>query len=353
MEPAVNSPPAPTLAATDYWQGAAGDERTMARNITAFDRCVLVPRVLRGVTEVDLRTTVTGGEIGAPLLVAPMGLQALVHPDGEAAAATAAATAGVGFCLSTFSSCDPADAVARAGAGLRWFQLYLMRDPEITGQLVSCAERLSFDAIVCTLDVPVVGRRNRDRVYGFDRFTAAPPALVRAPWFEAIAADRGLSPKALLDDVFPHPGCTWDELAATIASTHLPVLVKGVLHPDDACRAVRLGAAGIVVSNHGGRQFDRSVSSVEALAGVHAAVGEVVPVYLDSGVRAPAHVAMALCLGARAVLVGRPVLAALAEGGETGVVALLHRFVDELGHIMRIVGAATTGELTGVQVLRA
>jgi isopentenyl diphosphate isomerase/L-lactate dehydrogenase-like FMN-dependent dehydrogenase len=342
-----------TDGALDYCMGGAGDERTMHRNTELLDQLVLVPRMLRAEPEPVLRTSVVGGEIAAPVLVSPMGLQALAHPAAEAATAAAAAGLGLGHCLSTFSSVSPADVVSQAGPGLRWFQLYILRDPGLTAYLVGEAERLGFAAIVCTLDVPVVGRRTRDETNGFDRFAVAPPAVVRAAPFRALQAERGCSAKQLLDAVFPNPSCTWDDVATLIGSTDLPVLLKGILHPADARRAVAVGAAGIVVSNHGGRQFDRSVTSVEALPGICQAVDGAIPVYFDSGVRDAAHIAVTLALGAEAVLVGRPVLVALAAAGPEGVSALLRDLTADLGQIMRLVGAASPRELRDVGAIPA
>ena len=334
----------PATAALDYCFGAAGDEATMARNEAMLDRSVLVPRVLAG-GPADPAVTVTGGSITAPVLVAPMGLQGLLDPRAETVAARAAAEAGLGFCLSTFSSASAAE-VAATAPGLRWRQVYLTREPDLTRYLVEEAEQLGFQAIVVTVDVPVVGRRNRDLANGLDRFTAAPPALVHSEPFRRLMAERGVEARDLLAEIFPNPSTTWADVAELSGRTRLPVLLKGILHPEDARRALEAGAAGIVVSTHGGRQFDRSISSVEALPAVVAAVGPDVPVYLDSGVRRPAHVAVALALGARAVLLGRPVLTALAGGRAEEVGALLRGFREELVHIMTLLGARRPADLT-------
>jgi isopentenyl diphosphate isomerase/L-lactate dehydrogenase-like FMN-dependent dehydrogenase len=337
-------------AALDYCFGGAGDERTMAANVTALDRYALVPRVLPD-GEVTLRAAVVGGQLEAPILVAPMSLQALLHPDAEAATAAAAARAGLGYCLSTFSSLPAAEVVARAGPGLRWFQLYILRDRQLTRDLVAQAEDLGFAAIVCTLDVPAVGQRSRDLSNSFDRFAAAPPALIRSRRFGELAASGGGTARSVLDQVFPNPECSWDDVAELVAATKLPVLLKGILHPGDARRAVAVGAAGVVVSNHGGRQFHRSVTSVAALPRVCEAVGETIPVYFDSGVRDPVHIAVALALGAQAVLLGRPVLAALASGGAERVTALLRDFAVQLTHVMRLAGAASPAGLRGIEAV--
>jgi len=345
-------PPGGTAAHVyDYREGGAGDERTVRANTEDLDALGLVPRMLRGVVRPDLRTTVVGGELTAPLLVSPMGLQAMYHPGAEAVSAAAAAELGLGFCLSAMSSADADTVRAAARPGLLWRQVYLLGEDRLTHQLIDDAERLGFSALVCTVDVPVLGRRSRDQHNGFDRFAAFPPALVSSPAFRELVAERGQDPRAVLDSVFPNPACTWDDLAAVVRRTRLPVLVKGVLDPRDARRALEAGAAGIVASNHGGRQFDRSPSAVGALPGIRDAVADEVPVYLDSGVRSGTHAAVALALGASAVLVGRPVLRALAAGGRAGVVTALRSVRDELSHVMTLVGAHRPEELRDVRVV--
>jgi len=333
----------------DYREGGAGDERTVSSNVEALDVVTFVPRMLCGVERPDLRTTVVGGELAAPLLVAPMGLQAMYHPDAEAATAAAATELGLGFCLSAMSSAAPEVVRDRAGDGLLWRQVYVMREERLTRQLIEDAERYGFAALVCTVDVPVVGRRTRDRYNGFDRFASYPPWLVSSPAFRALVAERAQSPRQILDNVFPNPACGWDDIKSVIRGTCLPVLVKGILHPDDARRAVDIGVHGIVVSNHGGRQLDRSVSAAAALPGVRAAVGSRVAVYLDSGVRTGTHAAAALALGADAVLVGRPALRALARAGHRGVADLLHELVTDLSHVMSVVGVSRPAELRDVR----
>jgi len=336
--------------AVDYCLGGAGDERTVVCNVERLDRLLFVPRVLRDVSEVDTGTCVAGGRISAPILVAPMGLQGLFHPEGELATAAAAAAAGLGHCLSTFCTSDPRAVTDGAGPGLRWRQVYVLRDWGLTRDLIAESEELGFQAIVCTVDVPIVGRRSRDENNGFDRFAAAPPALIRTRRFARLLAERGSTARELLAEVFPNPSFTWDDVATVVESTTLPVVVKGILHPDDACRAIAMGAAGVVVSNHGGRQLDRSISSIDALPCVHDAVAGRIPVYFDSGVRHGTHIAKALALGARAVLVGRPVLMALAEGGRQRVTEVLETLTGQLVETMQLVGARTAEDLGGVDI---
>jgi isopentenyl diphosphate isomerase/L-lactate dehydrogenase-like FMN-dependent dehydrogenase len=338
--------------ALDYCLGAAGDERACDGNVAAFDALTLVPRVARAVREVELRTRVTGGVLDAPLLVAPMSLQALLHPRAEAATAAAAAAVGVGFCLSTFSSLGPGDVVAGAGRGMRWFQLYILNDRGLTRHLAEQARENGFAAIVCTLDVPVAGHRPRDLANNLDRFATAPPALASDPLLLELSRELDLSAKDTIDRVFPNPDCDWDDVSELISVAGLPVLVKGILHPDDACLARDLGAAGVVVSNHGGRQLDRVIPSAEALPGIRAAVGDGFPVYVDSGVRRPSHVAAALALGADAVLIGRPVLMALAAGGQALVESYLRDFIARLADVLRMAGVTSVKDCAAIEVRR-
>jgi isopentenyl diphosphate isomerase/L-lactate dehydrogenase-like FMN-dependent dehydrogenase len=333
--------------AWDYCAGGAGDESTVHRNVDALDQVRFVPRVLVDVEHPDLTTAVPGGLLTAPMLVAPMGLQGLYHDSAEEATAHAAASLGLGHCLSMFTS-RSWESVSAGPQGVRWFQLYRTRSWELTSALLRKAERLGFDAVVLTVDVPQVGSRNRDRDNDFDRFAAAPPALLSDPDLAGHLREAAGGPadlKACLDAVFPNPTAGWADLTAVVAATALPVLVKGVLSGEDAITAVRCGAAGVVVSNHGGRQSDRVVAAADALPAVVAEVGETVPVFFDSGIRRGTHIAAALALGATAVLVGRPTLWGLAAGGQAGACRVLELLREELVTTMRLVGARTPAEL--------
>ncbi len=312
--------------AVDYCLGGAGDEQTVVCNVERLDRLLFVPRVLRDVSEVDTGTYVTGGRISAPILVAPMGLQGLFHTEGELATAAAAAAVGLGHCLSTFCTSDPRAVIDGAGPGLRWRQVYVLRDWGLTRDLIAEAEELGFQAIVCTVDVPIVGRRSRDENNGFDRFAAAPPALIRTRRFARLAAERGSTARELLAEVFPNPSFTWDDVATVVGSTTLPVVVKGILHPDDAR------------SHSDGSGWRRRLQPRRATARP-----------LDKQHRC-ADIAKALALGARAVLVGRPVLMALAEGGRQRVTEMLQTLIEQLVETMKLVGAGTAEDLGGIDV---
>jgi isopentenyl diphosphate isomerase/L-lactate dehydrogenase-like FMN-dependent dehydrogenase len=340
----------------DYCAGAADDESGMRRNVDRLSDRLLVPRVGRAVGLPDLRTEIVGGVVNAPVLVAPMGLQAICHPEAERATARAAASLGLGAAFSAFASTSTAEVAEAAGPGIRWQQLYITRRPGLSDAVLAAGEEAGCQAVVVTMDVPRVGVRPRDRRHRFDRFQMAPPALLRLPWFSEELANRQareppLTAARVLDELFPNPDCGWDDVARVARRTSLPVLVKGVLDPRDAHRSLEAGASGVIVSTHGGRQSAAFPAAIDALAPVVSEVGGEAPVYFDSGVRTPTHIAVALALGARAVLVGRPVLWGLAVGGADGVSAVLTEFVEGLAAVMVLVGAATPADLRDLTVV--
>ena len=339
--------------AYDYCSGGAGDEIALEANEAAFRRRRLLPRVLRAVDAPRTALTLLGADLATPVGVSPTSLQRLAHPDGEVVSARAAAALGALFCLSTFAS-RSMEAVAAASDGPRWFQLYVLRDRGLTRDLLRRAAAAGFRAVVVTCDQPVTARRRRDLRNGFDRFRAGLPNLaleLAAAWraghggTEEEALRQGL---ARLDAIFPDPTASWADLEWVCAESSLPVVLKGVLRADDAREALRRGAAGLVVSNHGGRQLDRAIASIDALGPVVQAVAGDAPVLLDSGVRSGLDVAIALALGARAALVGRPVLWGMMAcpsdpvAGARRALELLH---DELDQAMRLLGAATLEDL--------
>ena len=340
-------------AAFDYCSGGAGDEIALEWNEAAFRRRRLRPRALRAVEAPRTSLTLLGAALATPVGVAPTSMQRLAHPDGEVASARAAAGLGALFCLSTFASCS-LEAVAAASEGPRWFQLYPMRDRGLTRDLLRRAAAAGYGAVLVTCDQPVTARRRRDVRNGFDRFRVGQPNLVLELAASWRAANGGTEEEALrqglarVDAQFPNAGLSWADLEWVCAEAGVPVLLKGVLRPDDAREAVRRGAAGVVVSNHGERQLDRAVATVDALPAVVQEVAAEVPVLLDSGVRAGLDAAIALALGASAVLVGRPVLwgmmASPSDGvaGARGALDLLHA---ELRHAMILLGAATLEDL--------
>ncbi|WP_307859531.1 MULTISPECIES: alpha-hydroxy acid oxidase [Cellulomonas] len=316
----------------DYLAGGAGEERTLTDNEEAFARRRVVPRVLRGPGGTDLTTDLCGVRLAAPVVVAPTAFHRLAHPDGEAATARGVRAAGGLLTVSTMSTVAVED-VAATGA-TTWFQLYVQPDRTFTAALVARAEAAGCRALVLTVDSPVRGRHARDARHGF---TDLPAGLVCENLRDA---------DGRVHDLVVDPDLGWDAVAWLRATTTLPVLVKGVLHPADARLAVEHGVDGVVVSNHGGRQLDGAVSSLDALPGVVAAVDGRVPVLLDGGVRRGVDVLVALATGADAVMVGRPVLWGLAQGGAVGVRSVLTELVDELAHAMALVGAHRPRDLT-------
>jgi 4-hydroxymandelate oxidase len=293
----------------------------------------------------DLATTVLGARVEMPILVAPMAFHRLAHADGELATARAASAAGTVMTVSTLATTS-LEAVREASIGVLWFQLYIFRDRDVTRALVQRAEASGYAAIVLTVDTPVLGRRERD-VRG--RFQL-PPELTMAnllpglaDTFPDVAAGSALSAYAadMLD-----PSVTWPDLEWLRSITRLPIVVKGIVRGDDAARAVEHGAAAIVVSNHGGRQLDTAIATIRALPEVSEAVAGRVEVMLDGGVRRGTDVVKALALGARAVLVGRPLLWGLALGGEDGVREVLALLRDELDLAMALCGCGSVHDIT-------
>lgn len=329
-------------AAYDYVAGGADGERTLADNVAAWARHRLRPRVLREVSTVDASTTVLGAQVRAPVLVAPTAYQRLVHADGEREMARGAAAAGSVLIASTLATTALEEIAAAAPECLRWWQVYVQRDRAATARLVARAAAAGYRALVFTVDLPVLGRRRRDDRNGF----ALPPELTVPNLAYSGPGSGGGSSLADHVRVDLDPCLGVADIGWLRDCAGLPVLVKGVLRADDARACVDAGAAGIVVSNHGGRQLDGAIATADALGEVVAEVGAEVEVYVDGGVRTGTDVVTALALGARAVLIGRPPLWGLATGGAAGVRAVLDGLVGELEVAMALCGAARTGELT-------
>jgi isopentenyl diphosphate isomerase/L-lactate dehydrogenase-like FMN-dependent dehydrogenase len=311
--------------AWEYFRGGAGDESTLRENTAAFARWRLRPRVLVDVAAIDTSTTVLGTAVSSPVLVAPVALQRFAHPDGEAATARAAARAGTIMVLSTSATMRPGAVAEAAPDAPRWFQVYVFRDRGVTQSLVDEAREHGYSALVLTVDTPMLGRREGAVRVGFhipDEFEVA-------------------------GDIFGDldPSVSWRDLE-WLAASGLPVVLKGVLTSEDARIAVEHGAAAVVVSNHGGRQLDGVQSSVDALPQVVDAVAGRAEVLLDSGVRRGVDVLRALALGARAVLVGRPVVYGLAARGEEGVFHVLQLLRDEVELGLRLLGCTSPAEVS-------
>lgn len=341
-----------TQSAFDYVAGGAGDERTLKSNQGAYDHWKLVHRVLRDVSDCDTSTEVLGQTVEFPALVAPTAFHCLMHEEGETATARGTAQAGTVYVASTLAT-KSLESIVEASPGPRWFQLYIYRDRNLTESLVERAEANGYEALVLTVDSPVWGRRERDIRNGF----SLPEDLGLAN-FEDLEqedlpdADTGVNGLAEYVSQQLDPSLTWDDVEWLKELTDLPLLIKGVVDPEDAREAVNRGCAGVVVSNHGGRQLDAGIPTVEALPDVAEAVGDDGEVYLDGGVRRGTDVLIALALGAKAVLVGRPVLWSLAVGGEAGVKRALSLLHDEIENAMSLCGVRSVDEITEDRIRR-
>jgi 4-hydroxymandelate oxidase len=326
--------------AYDYIAGGADAELTLADNRAAWSRLRLRPRVLRDVATVSTATSMLGVQVPTPILVAPMAYHRLVHPDGEAASAAGAAAASATYVLSTQTTLPIEDVAAAAPEGLRWFQVYVVRDRGWTAELVARAAAAGYRALVLTVDVPQLGNRLRDLRNRFRLPTGMAPANTPRQLDDPSAVDMLAQPGQF------DPSLTPDAIAWLGERSGLPVLVKGVLRGDDTVACLDAGAAGVVVSNHGGRQLDTALSTADALAEVAQAAGDRGEVYVDGGIRRGTDVLKALALGAHGVLVGRPVLWSLATGGSDAVQDLLDGLRSDLALAMALSGAANLTDLT-------
>lgn len=376
-----------------YVAGAAGEGATARANRAAFDRHRIVPRMLPGRASRDLSVELLGRRLPAPVLLAPVGAAGLVQRDSDLEVAGAAAALGLPYIVSN-QGCSPLEDVAAAmGAAPWWFQLYWSTDEPLVDSLLGRAEASGAEAVVVTLDTTMLGWRPQDLNLGSLPFSQGIgiAQYTSDPRFQQIVAERvaarkgqatddvkvtlgalrsllsisrehpgdlrsnlrSPTPRAAVEtflDIYSNPGLTWEQLATLRDRTSLPFLVKGVLHPDDARRAVEVGASGIVVSNHGGRQVDGAIASLDALPAVRAAVGPQLPLVLDSGVRTGSDVVKAIALGADAVAIGRPYVYGLALAGRDGVRDVLANIVAELDLTLGLSGVGSVAEL-GPEVL--
>jgi isopentenyl diphosphate isomerase/L-lactate dehydrogenase-like FMN-dependent dehydrogenase len=328
-----------------YISGGAGDERTLVWNREAFSHFRLRPRVLVDVSSVTTETTVLGTPVAMPALVAPMAFQAIAHEEGEVAMARGAAAAQTLMCLSTVATSTPSDVAAAAPGAPRWLQIYVFRDREVSDEVIAQALEAGFSALVLTADLPVYGIRHREARLGFEVPEENVPAIAAARALHAGAEHHALG---LLDS-----GLQWDYVTELRERWKVPVVVKGLVTAEDASLACEYGASAVVVSNHGGRQLDGAIASLDALPEVVDAVGTRAEVYLDGGVRRGSDVVMALALGARAVLVGRPALYGLAFGGARGVEQVLEILRDETENALALLGCRSPEEVTRAHVTRA
>jgi lactate 2-monooxygenase len=337
--------------AANYVCAGAGSEETMRANREAFARRKIVPRMLRDVTSRDLSTTVLRTEMPVPLMLAPIGVQKVLHEDGELATARAAAAVGVPMIASTASHFSLEQIAEAGGEAPRWFQLYWPNDPKLARSVVERAERAGYGAIVLTVDTFIPGWKPRDlqqawlpflNGLGVANYTQDP--VFRAALEKTPEEDPGMATGHFLG-VQANPSLSWDDLAQLREMTSLPLVVKGIQHVEDAREAVARGVDGIVVSNHGGRQVDGAVASLDALAPIAEAVGGDLAILFDSGVRGGADVLKALALGADAVCLGRPYLWGLALDGQAGVETVLKMVLAELDLTMALCGLTRPAEI--------
>ena len=337
--------------AASYVFAGAGSEDTMRENLEAFRRWRIVPRMLRDVAERDLRTTVLGTEMSAPVLLAPIGVQTIVHADGELATARAAAATSTPMVVSTAAAHTLEAIAAECGPGPRWYQLYWPNDDEIAASIVARAQARGYEALVVTLDTFIPGWKPRDLqqawlpfLEGVGNANFLEDPVFRSQLAQSPEEDLGAATGHYLG-IYVNPSLSWDDIATLREWTSLPIVVKGVLHGDDARRARESGVDGLIVSNHGGRQVDGAIASLDALTAVVAAVGGDLAILLDSGIRGGSDVVKALALGADAVLLGRPYLWGLALDGQDGVETVLRMLFAELDLTLALCGYTRPGEL--------
>jgi 4-hydroxymandelate oxidase len=329
--------------AWSYIVGGAGDERTLRWNREAFSRFRLRPRVLVDVSAVTTETTVLGTPVSLPALVAPMAMQQIAHEEGEVAMARGAAAAQTLMCLSTVATATPAEVAAAAPNAPRWLQIYVFQDRAVSDDVIAQALENGFSALVLTADLPVYGIRHRETRTGFEPPEEDMPAIVAAR--ARGGDDQEHHSLALLES-----GLEWDYVSELRERWNVPVIVKGLVTAQDAILACDHGAAGVVVSNHGGRQLDGAIASLEALPEVVEAIGDRAEIFVDGGVRRGSDVVMALALGARAVLVGRPAMYGLAWRGAEGVAQVLEILREETENALALLGCRSPGEVTAAHI---
>ena len=369
-----------------YIAGGAGLGRTMAANTADFDRWRILPRMLNDVSGIDVSTRLLGLDLPAPLLLAPLGVMELAHPEADLAVARAAAAHGVPYIFSNQASRRMEETARAMGDAPRWFQLYWSRNEELVRSFVARAEACGCSAIVVTLDTKMLGWRTRDldlaylpflRGKGIAQYTsdpvfqrlvagmpdeddaARPPVnrhSVSTLWqmlgahpggrFENLRSGRARKAVRLFTEIYTNPALDWTHVARLRDWTKLPIVLKGVLHPDEARRAVEAGVDALIVSNHGGRQVDGAVSTIAALPAIAAAVNGAIPLILDSGVRSGADMVKAIALGASAVAIGRPYAYGLALAGEAGVSGVIRAFLSDFELTLRLSGGTRPADIS-------
>lgn len=375
-----------------YIAGGAGRETTMSSNRSAFDRISIVPRMLRDVDVRDTSISLFDRRLPAPLLLAPIGVSEMAHPEGDLAVAKAAAALGVPHIISNQSSWSMEEIAAVSGNNTRWFQLYWSRSRELVASFVQRAERAGYEAIVVTLDTTLLGWRTRDLQLGYlpflegkgiAQYTSDPVFMKLLEDFHPAKTNRRITLTALwrvlrlthrlkIDNlltrlrtgkplravqqftaIYSNPSITWSDIRYLRSLTKLPILVKGILHPDDASEALQCGVNGIIVSNHGGRQVDGAIATMEALPGIVSKVNGRIPVLLDSGIRCGADVFKALAMGASAVCLGRPYVYGLALAGSEGVQEVVNNLQSEFELTMALAGCRSVSEISPELISRS
>ena len=356
----------------DFADGGAEDETTLRRSEAAYSDIAFLPRPLNGAETRDLSATLFGSQLALPVIIGPTGLAGLFWPGGEICTARAAAAAGTAFCLSHASVCTLED-LASTGTSPRWMQIFVYRDRGFTRELAERAERAGFDALVLTVDNQMTGNRERDIRNGF----TIPPRLgpaqlaamaIKCGWLWRMRRDLGritfanyarageaadLKTLASRMPSLLDPSMSWKDVEALRSIWKRPLLLKGILHPEEARKAAALGVDAIIVSNHGGRQLDGTPASIEVLPAIVAAVESRMPILIDGGIRRGSDVAKAVALGATACLIGRPALWGLAVDGEEGVRRVLDIYRIELDRVMALLGAARLSDLGPELLMRA
>ncbi|HEY6951023.1 MAG TPA: lactate 2-monooxygenase [Bacteroidota bacterium] len=344
--------------AYDYVAGGAGSESTMRMNLEAFDRWRIVPRMLRNIAERDFGVTLFGLRFNVPFLLAPIGVQGIVHRDAEVAVARAAAGLGVPLVLSTASSKSMEEVAASTGNVPHWFQLYWPNHPELAKSFIRRAEAAKYSALVVTLDTSLLSWRERDIQNAFLPFLTGDglanyfsdpvfrSALPSTPEQRPLEAVRHFA------KIFSNPALTWSDLKWLRKQTKLPIILKGILHADDARKALDYAIDGIIVSNHGGRQVDGAIAALDALPPIVKAVGNRTTVLFDSGIRRGADVVKAIALGAKAVLLGRPYMWGLAVGGEQGVRHVLENLIADIDLTLGLSGYSSFTKINRNSVIQ-
>jgi 4-hydroxymandelate oxidase len=326
----------------DYFRSGSGDEITLKRNCQAFLNYQLLPKMLVDVSQRDLSTTILGQKVSMPILIAPTGFQCLAHPDGEIATAKSAVTAETIMVLSTMATTSLETVAQAQTLPYRWFQLYIHRDQELTKTLVKRAETAGYQGICVTVDAPVLGRREADIRNQFQ----LPPHLTLAN-LTGLQLPETLSGSGLFAYFQQQISnqVTWKDIEWLKSFTNLPIVLKGILRFEDALQAYNLGVDAIIVSNHGGRQLDGAIATIDALPAITEILGDKMDILLDGGIRRGIDVVKALALGAKAVLIGRPILWGLAMDGEKGVNLVLQLLREELDLAIALIGCTTVGQI--------